>query len=373
MLIKYKQLFKEAFLKSDIEKALRLTCSILEKRLGDKIFISPIATDFEKIEKSSIRGVHYTTASRKQLRFNWKMSDSSGLIQSIDVWYTKKYNPDITIDFDELNIVKIIDAIVEAITKKTPNSYITLAEDIAPRGGKIISKEIANAIYEWVKDMEYDDTKLANTRMSYLHRDYEFWRTQVTKSNFKTISLPTFTSYMLQLFQMNNIQNVFVKKITVRKAMGNTKIVDSNTQEKFNAATASDNKRTIVWYDTKHQDNDKVEKNKPIIEDFKSCIIITNKPKKKISPAIISRTAPIEINVDIPEIIDNIRVNIDVIMTNFLEATREVKLEVLDFIEDTLKGNIQQLDYRLFERCVIYRLDGNLSLKKFCLPILRTA
>lgn len=119
---------------------------------------------------------------------------------------------------------------------------------------------------------------------------------------------------------------------------------------------------------------EKEVEDKATIDNFKSrLIIVTNKPKKKIPKAIVSRTAPIEVNVDIPDIIDNIRVNVDNIMPDFPQATKEIKLEVLDFIENTLKGNIQQLDYRLFERAVVYRLSGNPSWKKFILPILKSA
>lgn len=118
---------------------------------------------------------------------------------------------------------------------------------------------------------------------------------------------------------------------------------------------------------------DKIE-DKSTIEKFQSrVIIITNKPKNKIPPAIVSRTAPIEVNVDIPDIIDNIRINVDNIMSNFPEATKEIKLEVLNFIEDTLKGYIQQMDYRIFERCVVFRLDGNPGWKKSCYSILKKA
>ena len=110
------------------------------------------------------------------------------------------------------------------------------------------------------------------------------------------------------------------------------------------------------------------------IEDFKSrIIIITNKPKKKIPSSLVSRSAPIEINVNISDIIDNIRINIEGVMSNFPEATTEIKLEVLNFIEDRLKGKIDVMDYRLFERAVVFRLGGNPAWKKFVIPLLKSA
>lgn len=243
---KYKPLFKEAFLKKDIEKAITLTCKILGRKLGDKIYISPYVASFEKMGSGYYYGVHCTTSSGKQLRFNWKMSDTSGAIESIDVWYKAKYDPDITIEVGGLSIIKIIDAIVEAIQNRVPNEYVALTESkdkyiifrerTNPASTKNISKEISDSINNWLKDMKVDENKLANTRISYLHKDFEFWRSEVTEGNFKTVSLPTFTKYILILLEKNSITNVFVRTIKVKKATHDVSHTDANDQKNFNEA-----------------------------------------------------------------------------------------------------------------------------------------
>ena len=82
---------REAFLKADMDKAIRLTAKLIGRRLGDKLYVSPYIASFEKMGQGEHFGMHCTTDSGKQIRFNWKMSDTSGAISSIDVWYKKKY------------------------------------------------------------------------------------------------------------------------------------------------------------------------------------------------------------------------------------------------------------------------------------------
>lgn len=238
----YKPLFKEAFLKKDMEKAIELTSKIIGKRLGDKIYLSPLITSFEKMGQGQYYGMHGTMKSGKQIRYNWKMSDTSGAIDSIDIWYDKKYDPSITIDVNGLNIVKIIDAIVEAIQKKVPNEYFALAESkiiyerTNPASTKNISKDISNSINTWLKEMNVDENKLANTRISYLHKDFEFWRNEVAENKYKSVSLPTFTKYILLLLEKNNITNIFVRKIRVKNATHDNTHTNASDQKKFDAA-----------------------------------------------------------------------------------------------------------------------------------------
>lgn len=126
--------------------------------------------------------------------------------------------------------------------------------------------------------------------------------------------------------------------------------------------------RKVIWYSAKYKDDNR--KFKPELNFKSRVIIITNLPKRKISPAITSRTAPIEINVKIPDLIDDIRVNLDNIMPEFVDITFEMKQTVLDYIESVVK-HIDQFDYRLFFRCVKIYSSGSPEWKKFIMPLLR--
>ena len=108
-------------------------------------------------------------------------------------------------------------------------------------------------------------------------------------------------------------------------------------------------------------------KNNPQIHFKSSIIVISNKPKAKIPQAIISRTAPVEINVEIPAILDDIRINLANVRPDF---PLDIKMEVLDFIQDVMKDKIKHLDYRIFERALVLRLSGYPQWKKFIAPIL---
>jgi hypothetical protein len=137
-----------------------------------------------------------------------------------------------------------------------------------------------------------------------------------------------------------------------------------------NIALSGDKKRIIQFPSEFGKDLPK--KYKKEFEFTGSIIIITNLKKNKIPASLASRGSVIEINVSIENKLDYIRQNIDKIMTEYPEATREVKLEVLDFIEKALK-NIGQLDFRVFKRSVIFKLSGTPNWKKWVFTVLRAA
>jgi hypothetical protein len=143
-------------------------------------------------------------------------------------------------------------------------------------------------------------------------------------------------------------------------------IFDKNNLDIMKAALAPGNERIVTYYDPKFTDLSK--KNNPQIHFKSGVIIITNKSKAKIPSAILSRTAPIEVDVKIPEMLDDIRINLENVLP---QVPMKDKLEVLDFIQNVLKNQIKYLDYRLFERACIYKLSGLPQWKKFILPILK--
>ena len=142
-------------------------------------------------------------------------------------------------------------------------------------------------------------------------------------------------------------------------------VFDKKNLDIMKAAMAPGNDRIVTWYDAKFTDDSK--KNNPQIHFKSSIIVISNKPKAKIPQAIISRTAPVEINVEIPALLDDIRINLANVRPDF---PLDIKMEVLDFIQDVMKDKIKHLDYRIFERALVLRLSGYPQWKKFIAPIL---
>ena len=77
-------------------------------------------------------------------------------------------------------------------------------------------------------------------------------------------------------------------------------ILSKKFEEITKAIRSPGNNRKVIWYDAKYSSTDSKKYNPEL--DFKSrVIIVTNMPKRKISGALQSRSAPIEINVDIPD------------------------------------------------------------------------
>ena len=466
----YKRKFRESFLKGDIERAVQLTCNILGKRLGTKFYLSPIPDDVEKIGVGKVTGQCAYSADGRQIRFNTKFGATSGEIESIDIWFRIKQNPDLTIETQGISIVKIIHVIQDAFTNKKTDSYQLEERIVAKSQGKV-STDIAESINAWYTDMKVDEDKLAKTRMKHLYNQgYLYWYHNVREDEYKLVPEASFRNYMIQAFEKHGIRNIFMRTVTTHKAGKEKQITDERSSKKFDevtyaftlrdtieflktnvrlvtrgyenamviAGTAGVGKtrlveqtlkednvkyrsfsggiknpqalfnilsrnndpnlvlvfddadailskkyeditkailapgrkgRKVMWYDAKYKDIDSKKYSPEII--FKSrVIIITNMPKKKISSAIISRTAPIEINVDIPDIVDDLRINLNNIMTEFPDITYAMKEEVLDFLEEYL-GGVDVIDYRIFTRCVAIRASGVPDWKKMIKPFVK--
>ena len=459
----YKRKFRESFLKADVERAVQLTCNILGKRIGTKFYLSPIPDDVDKMGIGKVTGQCAYSADGRQIRFNTKFGATSGEIESIDIWFRMKNNPDITIDTQGISIVKIINVIQDAFVNKRTDTY-QLEERVDAKSGGKVSANIAQSINAWYKDMKVDEDKLAKTRMKHLYdQGYLYWYNNVREDDYRLVSEPSFRNYMIQAFEKHGITNIFMRRITTKKAgkekpvtdersnkkfdevtyamtlrdtveflktnvrlvtrgyenamliagtagVGKTRLVEqtlkednvkyksfsggiNNPQALFNILSKNNEKdfilvfddadaimgkkyeditkailapgksRKVIWYDAKYKDTSSKKYNPEL--DFKSrVIIITNMPKRKISGAILSRTAPIEINVDIPDIIDDLRINLDNVMNEFPEISHAMKEGVLDFLEDHL-GGIELIDYRIFRRCVAIRASGVPDWKKF--------
>jgi hypothetical protein len=464
----YKKIFKEGFLRSDVEKAMRITCKILSKRLSRKIYISQLPEDVEKMGIGKITGISAFIDGGWQIRFNTKYNATSGDIESVDLWLTPRINPHFSIDTAGISIVKIIDVIVQTFLNPQTNVY-KMEEDVAAMGGGIKSEALSKSINAWFKEMQIDETKLANTRIKHLYnQSYLYWYNSVRTEEYVLVSESSFRNYLIQAFEKNGIKNIFMRDILVSKGSKEKQIINKKNEDEFNKTTFSmtladtvdylktnvrlvtrgysnalviggtagvgksklvldtlkeegavykyfsggiknnqaffdvlskNNKeglicvfddadyivskkaeditkallgtepvRQVIWFDAKFKAGS--TKNNPEIGFKSRVIIITNLPKRKLSPAIISRTTPIEIDVALPEIIDDIRINLNNLMPEYPDITYEMKKIVLDFIEKVIK-HVDQIDYRIFFHCVKVFSSGTPNWKKFIMPVLK--
>lgn len=467
--------FFEDFLPAQIEKAITLTCNVLQKRTGQKFYPTFAMRDEFVNATGRYSGIIATVGNSQQVRFNF-LSNKLGIIDSVDIWFSIKVQPDLHIDTDGLSIVKIIPAIAEALHKQQGDFVIeesivnkkkVIKEEFIPKTKGNVSKDISDSITEWSTVMGINDEKLKNTRMKQLYTDYQYWFHEVSDKTKKLVPEPTFRNYILAYMQKYDIQNIFMRVVKIQRANPEKITANKKDADDFNASLykmdvnekmdflrqsvvsvvrnyensliisglAGVGKSTLVrevikeegktyvlapamfkkyaelytfFYDHKNDlivfdDVDSIfdrkylgltnvvfsndterlvqfpsEFGKDLPKKYKNnfmfagkVIVITNLAKEKVPKSLASRGAVIEIKNSPEEVIDYIRQNIENVMTEFPEATKQIKLEVLDFIEKAV-SQVKQVDFRVFRRCVIYKLSGTPSWRKYCLPIIGT-
>lgn len=130
---------------------------------------------------------------------------------------------------------------------------------------------------------------------------------------------------------------------------------DKDSREILRVAVTNEPRRQILFTDNVLA---KKKKQYPTPFEFKSRIIIcTNTIKKKIDPAILSRTMAIEIIVDKKEIFKYIGNNLEGAPPHGVATTLEAKQKVYTYIEKEIGVRyLKWIDFRVFEDCVIWFL-----------------
>ncbi len=424
----------------------------------------PLADEFENSE-GKFAGLLCTCSDSRMLRYNWKLNDMSATIVSIDFWFNVGRgfkSPDLTLETEELNVVQLINVIVSTLNRDG-EEYVVFKEKklsekfVAKRGGTK-NPAIANALNTWTKDMNIDRRKLANTRISHLWREYQYWVKEVTDLKAPEMTDATFRNYILQLLDINSIENIYMRTIKVKKASKERQITTDKNSETaykniehlemnldemrqfmedsvrgitrgymnsliicglagfgkttavrrilseegmqihepstikniahlYNIFLQNNTAKSVILFDdikdvfsTKYSDfigkalDDKpirrlefpleagknAKKFNPELDFIGKIIILTNTPKNKIPNHFRSRTVPIEVTANTSDIVDNIRVELNNVMP---EVPLKEKEMVLNFIQD-LGKSINQIDFRSFQRCMVYYLTGSPIWKK---------
>ncbi len=237
----YKKVFKEDFFVKDINKVVKLSSSVIGKRLGVTIKTSAIAGSFERdgIKYTGIRGL---MSDGRAIRFNWKFGGDSARIISIDVWNQPSAYPDITIETDGYNIVQIINTIVEAIEAGVPDVYTFVESKIQEKKG--FSPKTRDSVNAWIRKLVWDndndtiDTdKLENTKFVNLFKDYEFWHKEYGKEEgYDKVTKYPFDNFLKSRMADLGLENVFSHKVKVGKSGKESILVDNKVAKDFDAS-----------------------------------------------------------------------------------------------------------------------------------------
>jgi len=123
--------------------------------------------------------------------------------------------------------------------------------------------------------------------------------------------------------------------------------------EILRAAVTNDPVRRITYFDQSMLIIQGTKSYKPTVDFQSKVIIITNIPKSKIDPAIISRTSPIDITVNVFEIAPFIEEHLADAPPNNVPV--EWKYEAWNYIVNELGlKNIKRLDFRVFEDVMLW-------------------
>lgn len=239
---------QEDFIRGQVQTALEKAVKIIGRRLGKKLYLSIIPQSVIKGDGRRLSGLIATFDGNRQIRFNWKTTDTSNKIVGVDIWNNVKvklFKPDKEVVFDKgENILQIIDAVIQAIQdEKTIDSVIRIVESedrmredvvsVDPKTQGKVSLAIKETIDKWSEDMGIDADKLVNTRLSTLWSDYEYWRNEVsTDTNLKVLNYGTFRNYLIALMDKHGLKNIFMRSIISKEGSKEKVIVTDEIAEK---------------------------------------------------------------------------------------------------------------------------------------------
>jgi hypothetical protein len=139
-------IFEASFGKGAINKVLNNIVNILSKRgvrsYGPK-------TPFKMQTNSrdgKLFGVKFLTDNKKAFRINWKTTDTSGEIFSIDVWTKPNIQPQKTIYVKDLNAVQTVDLLTELVGGKKQEIKESFFDYLEAK----VTKDYSDVIQKWV-------------------------------------------------------------------------------------------------------------------------------------------------------------------------------------------------------------------------------
>jgi hypothetical protein len=104
------------------------------------------------------------------------------------------------------------------------------------------------------------------------------------------------------------------------------------------------------------------QRNTPNRFEFSSrAVFVSNSPRKKFDPAILSRSLNVDFDVSNEEILARVRDKIDDYNKT---VDRDIKLEALEFLEENF-DLFKVIDYRTFYKVLVIRLTENPAWKKW--------
>lgn len=230
----YKIKMEEAFAKESVLRVIHKTCLVLSRRIGKRISPTDLPMEFIKADGRKLAGVFCSISNGSAMRFNWKLTDKSCEIISIDYWGKIKRNPDFELITEGQNIIQIIDAITDFLV--SPRAGTIMTED-APVSTSKVSPDIAASIRAWSEDMNISDKDLENRRIAELYSNFEYWYKETgLAKDAKYMSNFTFRNYIMSYLAKFGIRNIFMRTIKTVDG-GKEKIIISDKTEERNFDT----------------------------------------------------------------------------------------------------------------------------------------
>lgn len=378
-----KKLFTEAGFGSNLIKGLNLVVNQLNKRTGNNYKLSEITEPYEN-NLGSFSGYNML-GGNKRLRFNIVLGDKTSKIYSVDIWNSIKELPDITLLFNEYNILQVLDEIVDYINgnvreagRKTTFVKSSKQRRIRTKREKLMEKYGITDISasEKIKQLQsYIKLVAKGYKNSFvISGEPGLSKTTTVEDTIKNagvkyawanVFIGTVNDLYKILYNDNNKILVFDDTdYLIHKTRG------KKFKDMLLAATDLNKKRVLQLKDVKDKEiqsinNPKGKYPQKFIYTGQT-IFITNLDLKYIDPSLLSRSLEINIKFTNEEVIELIKKNLD---KYYKEVSITVKEEVLDFIIDII-GIVDRFDFRKYRDVLMLRLSGDPNWKKWAFSML---
>jgi len=134
---------KEAFQENDMNKALSLIKSFLEKKLGVKLY-QKYGIDYFKNNLGSGEGIRYFLPDDRAIRFNFNNNE----IISVDIWKAQERDPSIRIDTKGISVVKILPFIIQELQNPQIGTFdVDLVEESEKAFVEAVQVKIGDKTY----------------------------------------------------------------------------------------------------------------------------------------------------------------------------------------------------------------------------------
>ena len=236
----------EAFRAGMAGKMMPKITSVLSKRIGQELSLSPMPWDYVSPEG------HFTSfymffGSGSALRLNF-LRDKSDRIVSVDYFTEPSETPKYTIDLNGFNIIQVIDLVADAVTGEYFDySRDELVASFVDDNSKLKEgrKKFTDFLDEWfmAKPDVLEEIKSGRVQIPALYKQFSDW--MENNGNKPPKFIQSFQTNLKKYLDNNNIRNS-IPDITVRRGQRSTMEVSTSEENAFNEVIV-ENEHMIVF------------------------------------------------------------------------------------------------------------------------------